>query len=259
MYSEERTAWWLGRSSTEGHRQAYDLIAEYIPKATGSVLVDMACGPGEMLKRTAAKGYALVIGSDASLAMLEAARQNLSRASIEARIESDFSRIIAHQGAVLVRDDALESKLPSEVADVVLLTFPDIGCEYTPQKEDHGLLERYCEITGESVQDKNRDRVIRKLRINQQLARVARKKGHIFTVSYFASRRNFSQRERRIIDETGRIARITDLELQASTFIESSDVFADTETTPERIRRELGCDRRDVRTGFMIWKYAKKS
>ena len=90
MYSSDRIKWWLERSRSIEYQRAYDAIVRNILKVEGGIYVDVACGSGECIKRLAQGGnHRLIVGTDASSEMLEAAQANLASAGIESSVLAD--------------------------------------------------------------------------------------------------------------------------------------------------------------------------
>jgi SAM-dependent methyltransferase len=125
-----RSAWWLHRSKSPEYQEAYDTIAREFSAIRGQTTLESGCGNGENIRRME-RGY--VVGTDEALSMLQVASSNLKSYGISSRLvtsmpgKDELKTIFGSGTVLLLRDDYLNSKLPSSFADRVILTFPDLS------------------------------------------------------------------------------------------------------------------------------------
>src|SRR5262245_61844390 len=113
-YQDELASWWLHRAEDAAHRRAYRRIADYIADSfprPPRTIADYGCGAGHLLAQLARRfPRARLTGYDASLPLLDAARQRLTlagrRTELVATVLPDFS-------------------LPRARTDLVIISFPN--------------------------------------------------------------------------------------------------------------------------------------
>lgn len=143
MYAPERVQWWLERSKSPEYQSAYGVIAKHVRRERPEVVLDIGCGPGEMMMRLY-EGTRLLVGTDATPEMLDIAYENLRSAGVSPRMGKDASGISPEDtGVVLVKDNVIQSEMPDGFFDAVLLAFPEIGDEYDESPLDASLIASF--------------------------------------------------------------------------------------------------------------------
>lgn len=169
---------WERRTFSPEYQRAYDqIVAEIARKGVrGSVLVEFACGLGEMLKRVhQARTYRTLIGTDSSLDMLAKARANLQTSGIETRMCTDASELdYERPGVQLVIDDIRKSQLPSSVADLVVFTFPEIRSPHQTEDPVDDFIIRRCLEVGYPCDRGDYNQMIEMLRSEYHQSRIGK-------------------------------------------------------------------------------------
>lgn len=230
-YAEDSIDWWTSRSLSREYQGAYNNISTYVPKE-GKIFLEVACGPGEILKRVWKLGnYDLVIGSDASMEMLETAQARLQAAELEAAIETDATKINQRRkGIVLVLDDLLESKFPDSFVDTVLFAFPEIGLDCTPQPIDKELLgklaEKVYKKSGEQLTPYDIMMNTINLRAQYHISRVSKPNSCVIIVHYHIILDNEHVKD--MEEGNSLLYSINGMKVTQSLFFNSPKIFADT-------------------------------
>ncbi len=233
MYSPEKVAEWNVRSSSREYQKAYDEIVRNLPIDPKLVYVEAACGKGEILKRIQRKvKYRSLLGTDNSLEMLQTAQENLRTHGSKVKIVTSLPKLDNHS-TTLFLDDMLESKLPDELADVTIFTFPELGRNYNPSPVDRTLKGRFLSKFGEYDHSCYVDLLIT-LRVNHHLSRITKNNGHIAVAEYDISIGENSKYDRARIQTLEEIWNLFDVELKKQLFFESPKIWADTTAASER-------------------------
>ncbi len=144
--------WWFGQSLNVAHKKAYRQIVDYTVsfckrrKWTPGLVVDYACGPGDVLLHLA-RGFpdSRIIGLDGSRVMLERAEEMLGKHGIEGARMTARRAFSGNGGRVNLVETYLPNfSLPKEKADLVLFVFPNIvpTMAEQPYYEKHGYNNR---------------------------------------------------------------------------------------------------------------------
>ncbi len=132
-YNEHVGKWWVKQSLNAAHERAYRTIAEQARRCAGAsprVIVDYACGPGQILAKLYKKfPKAEIIGIDGSSMMLELTEKRLQR------IGGDFDKRV-----LLVESDLPNFSLDLPKADLLVFAFPNVvvRTKDQPYYDEHG-------------------------------------------------------------------------------------------------------------------------
>jgi cyclopropane fatty-acyl-phospholipid synthase-like methyltransferase len=85
-YSIEKINWWIKRSATECYQRVYERVVATSHLTPDSIVVDLGCGSGELIKRLYTKKPKILVGTDNSLQMLHIAWGNLLKHDIEVNL-----------------------------------------------------------------------------------------------------------------------------------------------------------------------------
>lgn len=141
------STWWNVRSKTLAYQHAYDSLASEIKEIIQSrerpvVVVDVACGTGEIIRRVYRSGR-IIFGTDIDLPMLSKASANLGKYHIPSRLvtkapkksDTAWRKILRGRKVVLLADDCLSSKLPPKSFDIAINTFVGFPPELLRKRE----------------------------------------------------------------------------------------------------------------------------
>ncbi len=161
MYDQQRTDWWLERSSAADYKEAFERVAAKVRFQGDGAVIDVACGPGFQLAalyQRAAQVNAgskrkkiapTLIGTDQSEDMLALAERNLSQIGIQSqRIELPEEAVAGLDRVYLMQDDLAASKVPDEYAAAAILTFPELHFENLDPQVKQDLKDRFFKAIG---------------------------------------------------------------------------------------------------------------
>jgi len=232
MYSDRRIAKWTARSSSKEYQRAYDTIARHIPYEAGFCYVEAACGTGELLKRIRKRGdHGALIGIDSSRAMLDLARDGLSKLGLDVPIIGGAA-MRTPQDSALVLDDLLDSKMPCGFADITVFTFPELGSDCFPSPIDRDLVDRFVSRFGLFDPQVYGDLLVT-LRAQYHLARITKPGGLMVIAEYDVSRGKDSRYDQEIVSSARLIWDSLDVKLERSLFFESPKIWSDTRAAAE--------------------------
>lgn len=174
-YNAKVGEWWVRQSTNVSHQRAYKRIAAHIGETLGyhkmrapHLLVDYACGNGEMLKYLAREfSTARIVALDGSKTMLRRALLNLQRNGLEAELIGVPEAFRRPGPQVRIVESALPNfLLPLHSADVVLFLFPNMNFSAAEKRylESHihqhdGYLPsmaRLLSVIGDDEEEKSR-------------------------------------------------------------------------------------------------------
>jgi SAM-dependent methyltransferase len=126
-YEDKLGEWWLSRARDPAHSRAYRRIAEFLRvslKRPPRLVVDYACGSGELLERLGASfPEARLVGLDGSAYLLGVARRRLAQ-----------RRDDAGRRTTLIQTPLPRFDLPAVKADLTLFVFPNLLPTPTPRE-----------------------------------------------------------------------------------------------------------------------------
>lgn len=220
MYSSEQVDWWI-RQSKMGHFQdAYRNVARYVP--TGSNVVDLACGPGEMLKLLYRENPERdLIGTDASDEMLMWSFSNLSAVGAHP-LRKTSVEIPVEKGVYIVKDDIMECALPDEMTGTVTITFTHPGKIKEMTKIDRRLITRILAM-GTVIAPSEFDAYYSFLRCLYHGARIARIGGYVITTELES---HTDERERdSYANGVLAVSKVFGCELDSQEFIDAPKIY----------------------------------
>ncbi|MDO8509261.1 MAG: class I SAM-dependent methyltransferase [Nanoarchaeota archaeon] len=226
MYPKSKVGYWKERSLSSEYQEAYDNIIKNIPES-GSTLLDVGCGTGEILKRVWKElDYGLLIGCDATYEMLKGAMEKLKSENIPARIERKWDlKLLNSKEVVLLLEDVSDMQIPKQIADTALFTFPEI---FSNSKKWAGEGKIKNEIRKRGYEFNDIKKIIKKLMIHRNIADKIKNNGRFISVEYDVQYRN-SFLESRVIYNKISFAEMISLRLENAQFFESAKVWSDTE------------------------------
>lgn len=133
--------WWARRASSPEYQNAYDNISSKIKFSPDDVMIDVACGTGEIIRRMPL--HAKIIGTDNNTIMLNKALENLKSYEIPVKVYTEpisperWDEELKESRVTLIKDDMYKSSLPSSICDIAVHTFP----EYITQEKLSALSE----------------------------------------------------------------------------------------------------------------------
>ena len=247
MYTNERVQWWLGRSRSPEYQAAYKRIASYVP-TDARVVIDVACGPGYILKRLYdANPNRLLIGMDASETMLAEAQGRFAGNCLVPKIIMPDQLDPKETGVVLVKDTLIDTQLPSELFDVTLFTFPELGAEYEPNDIDRRLITRYQIVSGPIAPEDYDDMGVT-FRGNFHLTRITKKNGVLISTNY-----NIQENEASMHGSSSLYSKMFGLLLDSVDFFEDRKIYSDVD---ERVKLNTP---KGSRCGYFIVKRVRSN
>ena len=134
-YNKKVGLWWRQRTSDAAHAYAYRNIADRVfslAKGKSSVIVDYACGFGDLLVRLHSRlPHSELYGIDGSSFMLGMAKERLKRVSLKSM-----------ERVKMIQAELPDFSLPRQKADIAVFTFPHI---VTPPEVFRTYRRRYKE------------------------------------------------------------------------------------------------------------------
>lgn len=121
--------WWIGRSQSKEYQKAYDEIVNRIKFSPEDVLLDVACGTGEIIRRIPLDGK--ILGTDNNLTMLKKAAENLKKNKIPVKVYTEllspqeWNEEVKEKRVTLIKDNMYQSNLPNSLCDIAVHTFPE--------------------------------------------------------------------------------------------------------------------------------------
>ena len=216
MYSQERVNWWRERTLDPAHQQAYNRVAEKVPKKGGRFL-DIGCGTGEVLKRIwNDTKYQFYIGIDATKEMIDLAQENLRDSGISPQVVVRVGHSIPKHSKkmLLMKDNFLDSKIPLNYADTSTLTFPEVLTEIRDSQMNKFGPNEWAFL---------REAVYR------GLVRRTKIGGRVISMVYDVDYKNPEKEKNHLDDVVNAAFLFRGLKLESHKFFESQDVWGDTE------------------------------
>lgn len=251
MYDNERAQWWINRTQLPEYQKTYNIINSRIPQVKNGVFIEFGSGTGDNLKRIAQRSkYRTIIGLESSSLMLDYSQQLLNNANISSSTLNLEQLISPPAGIFLCQADILNSLLPSNIADTVLLSFPDPGFDCNERSDDLDLAKKLFGKFGE-LSKREFKKLFGTLRLQKTLSNLLKKGGTTIIVNYEASVGKDSKYEQEFIKDEKEFLSITGLNLERFTFYENPEVYNDTnDINPIHLIPNL-------KTGFFILKIRK--
>ena len=250
VYDSERVRWWAGRSRSPEYQTAYGVIAKYVYRERPQVVLDVGCGPGEMMKRLY-EGTRLLVGTDATPEILDMAYENLKSAGASPRMGNASEIRMEYSGAVLVRDDILNSCMPDNFSDVSVMTFLEVGTEADRPYIDPVIVEKFIRRYGPlRLGEADMKGFLGGLAEFHHLSRLTRPGGALITAEYDVS--DGKDADARRFDGNGEMAEFMfDMKPESMRFYPSQKIWEDTN---EELRAGCGGMK-----GYRVFKSIKLS
>lgn len=143
-YEKVTPIFWKKRSDHSAYQKAYKLLAQKISPEYQGKIVDVACGTGRLISKLCqCSKNCTIVGTDSSEEMLLMAHEYLLQQDVHVKICQNASQInFERPGVYLVKDNIVESALPSSFFERTFFTFHELGDGYSYSPENGALVNR---------------------------------------------------------------------------------------------------------------------
>ena len=228
---------WLQRSQSAEYVNAYRRLVEFTPIDCKGVLTEVGCGPAGLLVRLFERSpNSLVIGTDISYEMLDNAQRALSDRGIPSEIKQHPRELdlTARRKVVLVKDNLVDSEMPSDISDYSFFIFPEIGEGHPASSLDTQLINRWIHTCGFDNQGIINE-IISSLRSEHHLSRITKRKGVIIRTHYDISEGDFNDHDKRKERYEAKYSNLFGRRMSRCFFTEDLGIWADTVPAQEGI------------------------
>ncbi|MEK6889386.1 MAG: class I SAM-dependent methyltransferase [Nanoarchaeota archaeon] len=221
---------WLQRSQSVEYINAYRRLVEFTPINFKGVMTEVGCGPAGLLARLFERSpNSLVIGTDISDEMLSNAQTVLASRGIPSEIKQHPRELdlTVRRKVVLVKDNLVDSEMPSNISDYSFFIFPETGEGHPVSPLDTELANRWIRASGLNTPEMI-SIIISSLRAEYHLSRITKRKGVVIRTHYDISEGNFNDHDERKTKYESKYSGIFGRRMSRCFFTEDLGIWSDT-------------------------------